>query len=83
MVPPGERNLTERAGEVDLRGIPCPLNWAKAKVRLETLGRGEHLAFLIDDRRSVRDMPRAAEAEGYVVTDLTELGDCWRLVIET
>lgn len=75
--------MSERAKEVDLRGVPCPLNWAKAKVRLEVLGRGEQLAFLVDDRRSVRDLPRAAEAEGYVVTDVTELGDYWRLVIET
>ena len=68
--------------EVDLRGVPCPLNWARAKVRLEVLARGERLAFLIDDPRSVRDMPRAAEAEGHVVIDVAELGACWRMLIE-
>ena len=77
------RTLREGIGQVDLRGIPCPLNWAKAKVRLEALGRGERLAFLVDDRRSVRDLPRAAEAEGYLVIDVAELAGCWRLVIET
>jgi len=28
------------AFEVDLRGVPCPVNWAKAKVRLESARRG-------------------------------------------
>jgi TusA-related sulfurtransferase len=68
--------------EVDLRGVPCPLNWAKAKVRLEALPRGELLAVVVDDPRSVRDMPRAAEAEGYAVLDVEALDGAWRLVIE-
>jgi TusA-related sulfurtransferase len=70
------------AAEVNLRGVPCPLNWAKAKVRLEALPRGAALAFLVDDPRSVRDMPRAAEAEGYAVLSIEELGDAWRIVLE-
>jgi TusA-related sulfurtransferase len=78
--------LTERrtptAPEVDLRGVPCPLNWAKAKIRLEALARGEALAFLVDDPRSVRDMPRAAEAEGHAVVGVEAAGDGWRIVIE-
>jgi TusA-related sulfurtransferase len=68
--------------EVDLRGVPCPLNWAKAKVRLEASPRGSELAFLVDDPRSVRDLPRAAEAEGYAVIAVEEVGSFWRLVIE-
>jgi TusA-related sulfurtransferase len=75
--------LRESVAQIDLRGIPCPLNWAQAKVRLEVLERGQRLAFLVDDRRSVRDMPRAAEAEGYLVVEVTDLAGCWRLVIET
>ena len=68
--------------EIDLRGVPCPLNWAKAKVRLEALDRGQRLELRIDDPRSVRDLPRAAEAEGYAVLEVEESGDGWRIVIE-
>jgi TusA-related sulfurtransferase len=69
--------------EVDLRGIPCPLNWAHAKVRLEAARRGERFAFVVDDPRSRRDLPRAAEAEAYAVLDVAELGlGRWRIVIE-
>ena len=69
--------------EVDLRGVPCPINWARAKVRLEAVEDGERLAFVIDDPRSVRDLPRAAEAAGYVVLEVARAGNsAWRIVIE-
>lgn len=66
---------------LDLRGVRCPLSWAKAKVRLETLARGTELTLILDDPRGVRDIPRAAEAEGYAVADAVREGESWRLTI--
>jgi TusA-related sulfurtransferase len=76
--------MAHRAGPVrlDLRGIKCPLNWAHAKVRLEKMKRGETLELLLDDPRGARDIPRAAEAEGYAVTSASREGALWRLKIE-
>jgi len=68
--------------EIDLRGVPCPLNWAKAKVRLEALDPGDELELQVDDPRSVRDLPRAAESEGYAVLEVEGVGPGWRIVIE-
>jgi TusA-related sulfurtransferase len=67
---------------LDLRGIKCPLNWAQAKVRLEQMTRGERLELLLDDPRGARDIPRAAEAEGYSVIDIAGTGRAWRIQIE-
>lgn len=72
---------------LDLRGVKCPLNWAKAKVRLEYLTRGEQIELVIDDPKGRRDIPRAAEAEGYAVVDVAEPSATdaprqWRIVIE-
>jgi TusA-related sulfurtransferase len=67
---------------LDLRGVKCPLNWAHAKVRLEQMHRGEILELLIDDERGVRDIPRAAEAEGYALLEVSRAGGAWRLRIE-
>ena len=44
--------------------------------------RGEKLEVLLDDPRGARDIPRAAEAEGYAVVDIEPLGALWRLLIE-
>lgn len=68
--------------ELDLRGIKCPLNWAKAKVCLEDLGRGDVLELIIDDRKGRQDIPRAAEAEGYVILGIEEEKRFWRIIIE-
>ena len=67
---------------LDLRGVKCPLNWAHAKVRLEQMERGEILELLLDDPRGARDIPRAAEAEGYVMLESRAEDRNFRLRIE-
>jgi TusA-related sulfurtransferase len=67
---------------LDLRGMKCPVNWAHAKVRLEQMEKGQELELLLDDPRGVRDIPRAAEAEGYAVVQITSSSDGWRIKIE-
>ena len=68
---------------VSVRAIDGPHARAKAKVRLEALPRGAMLVVLLDDPRGVRDLPRAAEAEGYAVDGpTTGDGATWRLVIQ-
>jgi len=68
--------------EMILRGVRCPLNWARAKVRLEEMGVGARLILIVDDPRAVRDIPRAAEAHGHAVLGITELSGEWRIEIE-
>ena len=77
---PGSENSV-MGGPMDLRGVRCPLNWARAKVRLETLPRGAELELILDDPKGARDIPRAAEAEGYVVIEVEQGPTDWRLVI--
>ena len=69
--------------ELDLRGVRCPLSWAKARVVLDTLPCGEELELLVDDPQAARDIPRAAEAVGHHVAGVTttETG-VWRITIE-
>jgi TusA-related sulfurtransferase len=67
---------------LDLRGVKCPLNWAHAKVRLERMERGQSLELTLDDPRGARDIPRAAEAEGYSVVETRLANGTWILRIE-
>jgi len=74
------------AGDVirlDLRGVKCPLNWAHAKVRLERMTGGTTLELTLDDPSGARDIPRAAEAEGYAVVEArAAAAGVWILRIE-
>lgn len=76
---PASASASER---MDLCGVRCPLNWARAKVRLEDLEPGTRLALIVDDPRAVRDIPRAAEAHGHAVVDVVAEGGRWRIEIE-
>jgi tRNA 2-thiouridine synthesizing protein A len=67
---------------LDLRGVRCPLSWAKAKVRLEGLERGDVLELLVDEPRGSRDIPRAAEAAGHHVLGVVEERGSWRITLE-
>jgi TusA-related sulfurtransferase len=67
---------------LDLKGVKCPLNWAHAKVRLEQMSRGQTLDLILDDPRGARDIPRAAEAEGYSVIESSAGDGVFRLRIE-
>jgi TusA-related sulfurtransferase len=40
------------------------------------------LELVLDDPRGVRDIPRAAEAEGYAVVSITAVDNVWHISIE-
>ena len=79
--------MSGKIEHLNLRGVKCPLNWAKAKVRLEYLDQGDQLELVIDDPKGRRDIPRAAEAEGYAIVEIEETVESdtpqqWRIMIE-
>jgi TusA-related sulfurtransferase len=67
---------------LDLRGVKCPLSWARAKVRLESLGPGDEIDLVLDDAQGARDIPRAAEAAGHHVLGVASSDGLWTITIE-
>ena len=62
--------------------MKCPISWARTKVVLEQMACGETLELVLDEARGARDIPKAAEAEGYAVIDSSSADGLWRLRIE-
>ena len=52
---------------LDLRGLLCPLTWARTKYALQKLRRGEELLVVLDHRPAVPDIRRNAEELGHEV----------------
>jgi len=67
---------------LDLRGTPCPLNWVKAKLRLEEMQAGQVLEVVLDDGEAIENVPRSARAEGHRIVEIRPVGDGFRVVIE-
>jgi tRNA 2-thiouridine synthesizing protein A len=53
---------------LDLRGVPCPLNWVKTRLALEELEPGERLAVQLDPGEPIESVPASARDEGHAVT---------------
>jgi sulfite reductase (ferredoxin) len=78
-----ESGVCEAAtSEMDLRGVACPMNFVKAKLRLETLSVGATLGVLLDDGEPIQNVPASFRNEGHEVVDIRSTGNGhWHVVI--
>ena len=67
---------------LDLRGLLCPLTWARTKYALSRLPLGAELKVLLDHRPAVPDIKRNAEDLGDEVLSSREAGPgLWEMVL--
>ena len=52
---------------LDLTGVPCPLNWVKAKLALEQMQPGEEIVLLLDAGEAIESVPQSAREDGHEV----------------
>ena len=67
--------------ELDLRGVICPYNFVKTKLKLETMDEGQVLAVLLDDGDPIKNVPRSVENEGHTVLAQDRVGAAFRVRI--
>src|SRR5215467_2511102 len=67
--------------ELDLRGVICPYNFVKTKLKLETLKQGQVLSVLLDDGDPIRNVPRSVENEGHTVLSQERIDQAYRILI--
>lgn len=54
--------------ELDLTGVPCPMNWVRTRLALEGLPAGERLRVVLDEGEPLASVPRSAREDGHDVT---------------
>jgi tRNA 2-thiouridine synthesizing protein A len=69
------------ASELDLRGVICPYNFVKTKLKLETMKQGDVLSVLLDDGDPIRNVPRSVENEGHTVLSQERVDRAYRVLI--
>lgn len=67
--------------ELDLRGVTCPYNFVRTKLKLETMKQGQVLSVLLDDGDSIRNVPRSVENEGHTVLSQERADQAYRVLI--
>jgi TusA-related sulfurtransferase len=71
----------EADAELDLRGVICPYNFVKTKLKLETMEAGQVLAVILDDGDPIRNVPRSVTDDGHTVLNQEPLAHSYRVMI--
>ena len=53
--------------ELDLRGVICPYNFVKTKLKLEAMEGGQVLAVILDAGDPIQNVPRSVSDDGHTV----------------
>ena len=67
---------------LDIRGLLCPLTWARTRYALSKLGRGAELKVVVDHRPAVPDIKRNSEELGHEVLSTSEIEEgVWEMLL--
>lgn len=79
MVEDGNINPDE---QIDLRGVLCPINFVKTKLKLEMMDAGQVLEVILDDGEPIRSVPRSLKEEGHKIIKVENLQGAYRLLVK-
>jgi tRNA 2-thiouridine synthesizing protein A len=66
---------------IDLRGVSCPLNYVKTKLKLEEMEVGQVLEVLLDDGESIVNVPRSAKDDGHKILEIEQIEGFFKVLI--
>lgn len=64
---------------LDLSGVPCPANSARALMKIESMADGSLLEILVDDGEPVENLSASLESEGHSIVSRTREGGKWKI----
>ncbi|PIP20198.1 MAG: preprotein translocase subunit TatB [Candidatus Omnitrophica bacterium CG23_combo_of_CG06-09_8_20_14_all_40_11] len=67
---------------LDLKGVPCPLNFVKTKLTLEGMAAGSILEVLLDDGEPIANVTASVKEEGHQILKVEQIKNYWRLVVK-
>ncbi|BBO17833.1 preprotein translocase subunit TatB [Candidatus Brocadia pituitae] len=68
--------------KIDLRGVLCPINFVKTKLKLEMMDAGQILEVILDDGEPIRSVPRSIKEEGHRIVKVENVENTYRLLIK-
>jgi tRNA 2-thiouridine synthesizing protein A len=67
---------------IDLRGVLCPINFVKTKLKLEMMESGQILEVTLDDGEPMRNVPRSLKEEGHKIIKVEKLDGGYKLFVK-
>ena len=76
-----QQEAVQPDAELDLRGVICPYNFVKTKLKLETMEEGQILSVILDAGDPIRNVPKSVTNEGHQVLSQEPLEQSYRVMI--
>ena len=67
---------------LDLKGVPCPLNFVKTKLTLESMEAGKIIEVLLDDGEPIANVTASIKEEGHQILKVEKIAEYWKLIIK-
>ncbi len=73
--------LSTPDAQLDLRGTPCPMNFVRAKLRLQQMQPGSLLEVWLDPGEPIEQVPDSLTMAGYQVEQITDCASYFSLLV--
>jgi len=67
---------------INLKGVPCPLNFVKTKLKIEAMDAGEILEVELDDGEPITNVTASVKEEGHRILKVEKVDEYWKLLIK-
>ena len=67
---------------LDLRGVMCPTNFVKTKLKLEAMEPGQVLEVVLDSGEPIQNVPKSVKEEGHRIIGVEKEQGHFRLKIQ-
>jgi sulfite reductase (ferredoxin) len=66
----------------DLRGVPCPINFVKAKLKLEEMKIGDTLMLYLDEGEPIKNVPLSLKEEGHKIVSIERKNEYYEVLVK-
>lgn len=67
---------------LNLKGVPCPLNFVKTKLKLEEMTVDKILEVILDDGDPIKNVSASVKEEGHQILKVENIDNYWKLLIK-
>ncbi|MFQ5900099.1 MAG: sulfurtransferase TusA family protein [Thermodesulfobacteriota bacterium] len=78
----GSPKFKEADVVMNLKGVKCPINYVKAKIRMEQMEAGQTLLIYLDEGEPIRNVPSSLKNDGQEVLNIEKTGEHYKLLVK-
>lgn len=68
---------------LDLKGVACPFNYVKTKLKLETMQQGQILEVILDDGEPIKNVPLSLKQDGHTILSQEKFSErFWKIFVK-